>query len=267
VTWTQQNAYSGWQSVASSADGTRLVAVAGYPQSLYTSIDSGATWTAQSNGIPNGNFWGSVASSADGTRLAAAANPGAIYTSTNSGATWTAQTNGLPNGGTNSWISIASSADGTKLVVAPGSPPGYSVGGPKGPIYTSTNSGATWTAALVAFGQIWTSVASSADGTKLAAVSQEGSSPNSGLYISANSGVSWNNFLTQGNFNLSQITMSADGTTVLASALNYETGFNPPSGFLEVSTNSGQTWALVTIGTSNINRTSAKSIPCFLRLA
>ena len=35
------------------------------------------------------------------------------------------------------WGSIASSADGTKLVAA--------VGGPGGHIYTSTNSGVTWT--------------------------------------------------------------------------------------------------------------------------
>jgi hypothetical protein len=36
-----------WQRVASSADGKRLVAVSAYPSSLYTSADSGASWTPQ----------------------------------------------------------------------------------------------------------------------------------------------------------------------------------------------------------------------------
>jgi hypothetical protein len=45
-------------------------------------------------------------------------------------------TNGAPN---NIWSSIASSADGTKLVAAAGSSTVI------GSIYTSTNSGLTWT--------------------------------------------------------------------------------------------------------------------------
>ena len=64
-----------WPSVASSADGTKLVAGLGY---IYTSADSGVTWTQTS--APGWGQW-SVASSADGARLVAAAEGGLIYTS------------------------------------------------------------------------------------------------------------------------------------------------------------------------------------------
>ena len=57
-----------WTSVASSADGTKLVAVGdGY---IHTSADSGVTWTKSG---PWG-YWTSVASSADGTKLIAASD-------------------------------------------------------------------------------------------------------------------------------------------------------------------------------------------------
>lgn len=103
------NAYlanTNWQSVACSADKTRLAAVVkGGPICL--SEDSGATWTISSAPYTN---WQLVASSADGTRLAAAINNGPIYTSVDSGATWVSNT--IPNAG---WNSLVSSADGCKL--------------------------------------------------------------------------------------------------------------------------------------------------------
>jgi hypothetical protein len=74
-TWFQSGAPSNrWFSVASSADGNKLVA-AGYPFGLvapgpiYTSQDSGFNWTQSS--APS-NRWSCVASSADGSKLAAA---------------------------------------------------------------------------------------------------------------------------------------------------------------------------------------------------
>jgi hypothetical protein len=67
--WTLTSApTNGWFSVASSADGTKLVAV-GNP-SIYTSTDSGTTWMLAS---APANSYSSVASSADGTKLVAAA--------------------------------------------------------------------------------------------------------------------------------------------------------------------------------------------------
>jgi hypothetical protein len=134
-----------------------------YSGGIYTSTNSGATWTQ--TGAP-GEYWYSVASSADGTHLVAVVYSGGIYTSTNSGATWT-QT-GAPG---EYWYSVASSADGTHLVAVV-----YSGG-----ICTSANSGATWTQTGAPV-EDWWSVASSSDGTHLVAVVTGG-----GIYINSGS--------------------------------------------------------------------------------
>jgi hypothetical protein len=108
-----------WLSVASSSDGTKLVAVnqgssPAYAGRIYTSTNSGATWTLTS---APANRWNAVASSADGTRLVATANGGPVYVSIDSGITWT-----LSDDAFQFWTSVASSADGTKLlgVTSPG---------------------------------------------------------------------------------------------------------------------------------------------------
>jgi photosystem II stability/assembly factor-like uncharacterized protein len=49
-----------------------------YNAQIYTSTDSGATWTARDSS----RSWYSVASSADGTKLVAVEQGGQIYTST-----------------------------------------------------------------------------------------------------------------------------------------------------------------------------------------
>ena len=78
-TWTKTTAPSNlWMSVASSADGTRLIAVAGALTQrgpIYTSSDSGLTWT--SNNVPQTN-WTTVAISADGCKLVAGGARGSV---------------------------------------------------------------------------------------------------------------------------------------------------------------------------------------------
>ena len=59
-----------WYSITSSSDGTRLAAVV-YNGYIYTSTDSGATWTEQT--AAGSRRWTSITSSADGTRLSAVA--------------------------------------------------------------------------------------------------------------------------------------------------------------------------------------------------
>src|SRR6185369_13851287 len=92
-------------SVASSNDGTKLAAVDAGGQ-IYTSSDSGVTWSAHFFT----RSWADVTSSADGTRLAAVVAGGQIYVSSDSGLSWT------PRESNRLWFSIASSADGSKLV-------------------------------------------------------------------------------------------------------------------------------------------------------
>ena len=226
LTWTLGSAPSAyWSSVASSADGIHCVAVA-YQGGIYTSSDSGATWTPQTGGLPASAQWGSVASSADGRNLVAVVDQGWIYTSTNFGVTWTEQFSGLPLTAS-SWLSVASSADGVHLVAV--------ISG--GRIYTSANSGVTWTqsGAPIAY---WSSVASSALGSKLVAVSAADlyNDPNTGLiYTSTNSGATWTP-QTSGlpaSAEWGSVASSADGAhLVAASVLNG----------IYTSSDSGATW-------------------------
>jgi hypothetical protein len=125
-TWIQTSAPTnlGWNAIASSSDGTKLVAVGspdGYLGYIYTSTNSGAAWTWQTNAPNAGAVWASVASSADGTRIVAGDNVpdvgirSLIYTSTDAGMTWVL--NCVPNGFLRTRMpSVASSADGSKLV-------------------------------------------------------------------------------------------------------------------------------------------------------
>ncbi len=248
--WSHTSAPVGyWRSVASSADGNKLVAAEDEQGWIFTSTNAGATWTQTS---ASNSFWYSVASSGDGTKLVAVDGPrGIVITSTNSGATW-AQTS-APNA---YWYSAASSKDGTKLVVVPDpgeiytstnsgatwtqtSTPNYNwfsvassadgtklvAGGPY--VYTSINSGATW---MPTFGPIngpaWSSIGSSADGSKLVATAQS-----SGIYTSTNAGVSWTQ--TSTGASMYSVASSADGTKLVAGGYN---------GGIYTSTNSGATW-------------------------
>jgi hypothetical protein len=255
--WTASGITTNWSAVASSADGTKLVATVKGGQ-IYTSTDSGVTWTPQANSTN----WSSVASSADGTYLVAGVGNnvslvGYIYTSGNSGiGSWT------PHNNARQWVSVASSADGAKLVAAV-----YSTIGSGNPgIYTSTSSGASWgqskavpfcsavassadgakLVATVYGGQIWTStdsgnswlardssrnwtaVASSADGSRLLAAVSGGS-----LYISYNSGTNWAG-INPGASLWTAVASSADGSRLVAVA---------SSGQVYISTDSGVTWA------------------------
>jgi hypothetical protein len=180
--WMQTSAPNmPWRCMAVSADGSRVVAVAGgsegpYPQivgPIYTSTNSGTTWNLTSAPIAS---WNSVAASSDGRRLAAVIAFGAIYTSTNFGVTWTATT--APSA---DWQSIASSGDGKKLVAVELCiwPPCDSS---TAAIYTSADGGATWSHSISVYTTF--SVASSADGSHLAAAS-------GGITISTNAGATW----------------------------------------------------------------------------
>ena len=217
----------GWDGIASSSDGTKLVAVdygsdvaGGY---IYTSIDSGATWTRRTSaGAQN---WYPITSSSDGTRLAAAVggwDGGYIYTSSDSGVNWYTNDG---SSGINYWNSITSSSDGRKL--AAGTWDDY--------IYTSDDYGVTWTKRTSAGTRVWYSITSSSDGTNLAVVDQ-GTGSGGYIYTSTDSGSTWAQRspvtpLTPRDWLF--ITSSADGTKLVA-------GEN--DGYIYTSTDSGSTW-------------------------
>jgi hypothetical protein len=140
--------YPNFSAVASSSDGTKLVAVADNSSgtnigNIWTSVDSGATWTERATS----RRWKCVASSSDGVKLVAGVWDGNIYTSTDSGETWTARDSNRK------WISVASSADGSKLIAA-ANQDGF---------YLSTDAGVSWNRVVTAT-NAWTVTASSDGG-------------------------------------------------------------------------------------------------------
>jgi hypothetical protein len=208
--WTDRtDAFEDWTSIASSADGTKLAATtaSGY---IYTSTDSGATWTAQLNS--GQHYRGIIVSSADGTKLTATTEGGYIWSSTDSGVTWTSHS---ITPGVFTAASLASSADGTKLILSDWSHHHF---------YTSTNSGVTWTE-QTSITNNWGGVASSADGTKLVAVRSNF------IDFSTDSGVNWTSVSMPG-YQFTSITSSADGTK-LAALSSYS---------VLTSTDSGENW-------------------------
>ena len=155
-----------WHTIASSADGTKVVAADGSLGLIYVSKDAGSNWTA-TTAPPD--YWSCVASSADGAKLVAVSSSpsyyhGHVYTSTDSGAHWISNS---PPAGFDLGISVASSTNGTKLVMISFN----SNSGTFTVICISTNSGSTWTVPSQPYNlsSSWNCVASSADGTKLVA--------------------------------------------------------------------------------------------------
>jgi len=232
-TWTQTSAPAkNWlRSLASSADGTRLVAGV-YGGSIYTSTNSGGTWKATT--APTEDWFG-ISSSADGSKLVAApfgtASTGVpLYVSINAGVTWTAA-----NSPSTNWWAVACSTDGTKVVATCG--PYSGVG--TGLVYRSTNSGFTWTKTSAVIPN-WFMIGSSADGTKLVATAFPG-----GLFTSTNSGTTWAQ-ASAPTANWCGVACSADGNKWVAAAY---TGSDYPSATAGIytSTNAGITWSATSL--------------------
>ncbi len=206
-----------WTAIACSADGTKMAAAisGGY---IYTSTNSGSTWTNQS-GSSGAADWSALASSADGTHLIAAAGyspylaeSGDVYVSGNSGVSWTEAL------GSAAWSGVACSADGTKMAAVDHG----------GAIYT--NYGSAWGAVGVTSGYDWNAIAMSSDGTKLVAV--EG---NGGVAVSTNSGSTWLGVTNVGSSaNPDAVACSSDGSRMI-----FVTG---NGGQIYLSTDFGAIW-------------------------
>lgn len=225
VSWSQPASPPACTSVAISADGQKMVAVRSGGR-IHTSTDAGVTWVARDTT----RTWVRVASSSDGTRLAATAFNQGIFTSNDSGQTWTAREIGK------AWVDVASSADGSRLI-ATRAFSGADM------LYLSDDFGVSWTTnsipGVTRVGTC-TAVASSADGTRLVACTEEGF-----VYRSANSGQSWTRLIpdpvlgTSANFGA--IACSADGNRWIlgsgAGLLDFGT-----AGAIYASTDSGLSW-------------------------
>jgi len=222
-TWTQTSApITNWTAIASSADGTKLVAVAsggswGPTDSggIWVSTNSGGTWTQTS---APGAGWVLVASSADGNKLVAFGTLRSFYTSTNAGATWIS--NNVPVVG-GKWDSLVSSADGCKLAVMSIQSGFYN----SILLLTSIDSGATWKTNNLPAGGFWKPVALSADGTRLIVAGL-------GICLSTNFGETWT----------STNSLSSEAVAIASSADGAELAAISSQGLIFVSTNFGMTW-------------------------
>jgi hypothetical protein len=238
LTWTATSATkANWVSVASSADGNKLASLARVfpPPDFYTSSDSGNSWLAKDSPYDR---WLAMASSADGNTLVAC-GPGTVLVSTNSGSSWT--TNFIGNG---SLSAVASSADGSRLLLAgssgiylsinsgltwtqinaPGA--GHIASSANGsklvatgwvgyntifPVHVSTDCGVTWTTNVPSGTNYWTSVVSSADGSKLAATARGPGGVGGGIWTAQTTPTpSMNIHPTSGSLKLSWIVPSTN---------------------------------------------------------
>ena len=213
-----------WRSVASSADGSHLIACV-YSGRLYTSADYGVTWQERQ---PAGNIsrqWFAVASSGSGQRLYAGIFGGRLYSSADFGNTWVER---QPAGPVDLfWHASAASADGLTFMIGVANTPG-------GRLYTTADGGVNWVERQPAgnTNRTWGAAAMSADGMNLLA-GVDGQR----LYTSPNGGVNWVERQPVGAVDLSWrlSASSADGTNLFA-------GTAYASGRLYSSGNGGATW-------------------------
>jgi hypothetical protein len=241
-----------WTSVASDSTGTKLVAVvngfydrggddpAAFSGDVWTSTDSGATWTDQTaSSSASHQAWRTVASDASGTKLVAATaglggfGPGAVWTSTDAGATWTNRAAAVTTTRQQGWSSVASDATGINL---------FAVGGSG--VWVSNDGGAAWTDRTpvdpkfqASFGdQIegWSSVASDATGTRLVAAVDTGD-----IWTSADGGVTWVDTGPAPSWQVwTSVASNSTGTNLVAIAALV----NGDNSDVWTSANGGQTW-------------------------
>lgn len=212
-----------WYSLASDAAGTNLVAAAfgtyGTEGWVYTSNDSGATWTIRYP-VAASQFWRAAASDADGSNLVVAAWSGRIYTSSNGGVSWTER---QPAGARDQrWQTVASDADGSNLIA----------GTSAGRLWISSNGGVSWTETRPAGDTTgdWRGASSNSDGSVLLVGNYNGR-----LYMTTNGGVSWTEVTPAGaaDRNWQGTACDVDGSNLIVGV---------EGGRLYTSSNRGSAW-------------------------
>jgi len=202
-----------WASVGCSADGTFIVATTA-SGGIFASVNSGTNWSLT---IAPTNGWGSVACSTNGSNIIALGQQ-VIWYSTNEASTWV-----LSSAPSNNWSALACSADGANAVASVG----------QGGIWTSSDFGSNWNLTSAPQGtenSYWVTVSSSADGSKLMAVS---SGIYGQVYTSSDFGNTWTP-TDAARLNWQSGTCSADGTKL---AVAFCCG-----GYVYISTNGGANW-------------------------
>jgi photosystem II stability/assembly factor-like uncharacterized protein len=214
-----------YNAMQGNLDGSIIViATNGY---LLKSVDSGTTWSPiLAAGI---KYWYSVAINDSGTVIVAGEISGAIWLSTDSGATFTQQSNGVNTATT--WYSLDTNASGSVIAATNNT----------SAVYLTTNTGTSWATKTISGASGNRSVALSATGDKIAALS----SGNQTLYTSANSGTSWTAQTAAGTISTSATTivLSRDGQGILF--------MRQGAAYISKSINFGTSWETITTPTAS----------------
>jgi hypothetical protein len=232
---------------------------------FYRSTDGGATWAPLTDqfAAAQGNYLGgeSIAVDPSNANIVYAAagmyessGNGAILSSTNQGATWTVNSIGVPMGGNDTGRGM-----GERLAVDPNNGTILYFGSRGSGLYTSTNSGGSWskvtafpvTGDVAASGTSWglpvvvfDRRGGSAAGSTTIYVAAATTAAGSNLYQTTNAGASWTE-LAGGPSGLMahHAAVGSDGTVWLAYGSNYGP-FNTGSATLK-----GQVWTYSASGT------------------
>ena len=167
--------------------------------SVHISTDYGQSWSTPAGLAPSGTFTKSAVSD-DGQKIMILDSYGRIYLSNNGGSTFTQR------GEERNWYAGAMSGDGSRLYAAEGMDVGMTVG----QIYTSVDFGLTWTPRSI--NNMWWQMRSSYDGKTVVAMASD---KIDSVFLSTDYGVTWRR--SDEAFYFGDIAISRDGDTVIGS--------------------------------------------------
>ena len=167
--------------------------------SVHISTDYGQSWSTPAGLAPSGTFTKSAVSD-DGQKIMILDSYGRIYLSNNGGSTFTQR------GEERNWYAGAMSGDGSRLYAAEGMDVGMTVG----QIYTSVDFGLTWTPRSI--NNMWWQMRSSYDGKTVVAMASD---KIDSVFVSTDYGVTWRR--SDEAFYFGDIAISRNGDTVIGS--------------------------------------------------
>lgn len=228
-TWTAHPSTSVYEfsSIATSGDGSKLVAASWNTGALHTSNDYGATWTDRT-AWPESVYVYTATSAANGQRLTATgwdndAQEILFYTSSNAGASWTQQT--IPE--TYYGFEVYASSTGQKLAALSLQSEDSQM------TYVSNNYGVDWE--LMDTSEFWDYFTISGDGTQMAGITRQGSNDldDRVVYIYTESGDEWVEQESLGESDWDTITSTYDGTFAVHDDAGYD---------VYTTSDAGETW-------------------------
>lgn len=233
TTWSSTSLAYPSMTVATSADGQKVVAAGAYGR-IFISTDGGLNWSEKFSYDGYSSFE-YIAMSQDGTKILTSDGADATFPSTYRGRVYKFSTNtgngwqNLTRASIENAYGVAMSGDGSKLYMAH-----YN-----GQIWKSTDSGSSWSALSSAGTRYWKGFAVSGDGSYLL-----GAAHNDYVYLSTDGGSTWVRQSTPISSYWQTASMISSGKVMAVASAN---------GDIFTSVNFGSTWTQITGIGSGIN--------------